>query len=63
MGVDLVVTGEGALDEQTLRGKAVAGVAAAARVAGIPVVAVCGTNRLDPERAAGGWDQCGVRVD
>ncbi|MFC5728814.1 MULTISPECIES: glycerate kinase [Nocardioides] len=44
---DLVVTGEGALDEQTLNGKAVAGVAAAARAAGIPVVAVCGRNLLD----------------
>jgi glycerate kinase len=49
-GVDLLVTGEGALDEQTLRGKAVAGVAAAASAAGIGVVAVCGTNRLDAER-------------
>ena len=29
-GADLVITGEGALDEQTLHGKAVAGVAAAA---------------------------------
>jgi len=48
--VDLVVTGEGSLDEQTLRGKAVAGVAAAAGAAGVPVVAVCGTNLLDPER-------------
>lgn len=50
VGVDLVVTGEGSLDEQTLHGKAVAGVAAAARAAGVPVVAVCGTNLLDPER-------------
>lgn len=49
-GADLVVTGEGALDEQTLHGKAVAGVAAAARKGGIPVVAVCGTNRLDSAR-------------
>jgi glycerate kinase len=49
-GVDLVVTGEGALDEQTLHGKAVAGVASAAKAAGIPVVAVCGTNRLDDAR-------------
>lgn len=49
-GVDLVITGEGSLDEQTLHGKAVAGVAAAARAAGIPVVAVCGTNHLDPAR-------------
>lgn len=48
VGADLVVTGEGALDEQTLHGKAVAGVAAAA--GGISVVAVCGVNRLDPEQ-------------
>jgi glycerate kinase len=45
-GVDLVVTGEGALDEQTLHGKAPAGVAAAARDAGVPVVAVCGRTTL-----------------
>ena len=41
-GADLVVTGEGSLDEQTLHGKAPAGVAAAARRAGVPVVAVAG---------------------
>jgi glycerate kinase len=51
-GATLVVTGEGALDEQTLRGKAPAGVAAAARAAGIPVVAVCGRSTLSPERLA-----------
>jgi glycerate kinase len=49
-GLDLLITGEGALDEQTLHGKAVAGVAAAAHKAGIPVVAVCGVNRLDSGR-------------
>lgn len=38
----LVITGEGSLDEQTLHGKAPAGVAAAARSAGKPVLAVCG---------------------
>ncbi|NJQ02830.1 glycerate kinase [Streptomyces zingiberis] len=42
----LVITGEGSLDEQTLRGKAPAGVAAAARAAGRPVVAVCGRLAL-----------------
>ncbi|MFB6720524.1 glycerate kinase [Kribbella sp. NPDC056345] len=47
-GADLVITGEGALDEQTLHGKAVAGIAAAA--ADVPVVAVCGANELDPAR-------------
>lgn len=52
---DLVVTGEGALDQQTLRGKAPAGVASAARAAGVRCVAVCGQNRLSPtELAAAG---------
>ena len=46
-GADLVVTGEGSLDEQTLHGKAPAGVAAAARRAGVPVVAVAGRCLLD----------------
>jgi glycerate kinase len=50
---DLVVTGEGSLDEQTLHGKAPAGVAAAAAARGIPVVAVCGRTTLDPERLRG----------
>ncbi|GAB2918279.1 glycerate kinase [Streptomyces heilongjiangensis] len=45
----LVITGEGSLDEQTLHGKAPAGVAAAARAAGKEVVAVCGRLVLPPE--------------
>ncbi|MEU6845720.1 glycerate kinase [Streptomyces sp. NPDC046716] len=45
----LVITGEGSLDEQTLHGKAPAGVAAAARAAGIEVVAVCGRLALPAE--------------
>ncbi|MGB3258455.1 MAG: glycerate kinase [Ornithinimicrobium sp.] len=49
-GVDLVITGEGSLDEQTLNGKAPAGVAAKARSRGIPVVAVCGRTTLSPQR-------------
>jgi glycerate 2-kinase len=44
----LVVTGEGSLDAQTLHGKAPAGVAARARAAGVPVVAVAGRCSLDP---------------
>ncbi|MFJ3231837.1 glycerate kinase [Streptomyces sp. NPDC086787] len=44
----LVITGEGSLDEQTLHGKAPAGVAAAARAAGRTVVAVCGRLALAP---------------
>jgi glycerate kinase len=45
----LVITGEGSLDEQTLHGKAPAGVAAAARAADKEVVAVCGRFALPPE--------------
>ncbi|MCT9076622.1 glycerate kinase [Streptomyces fulvoviolaceus] len=45
----LVITGEGSLDEQTLHGKAPAGVAAAARAAHKEVVAVCGRLALPPE--------------
>jgi glycerate kinase len=49
-GADLVITGEGSLDEQTLHGKAPAGVAAAARAAGVAVVAVAGRNLLSQEQ-------------
>jgi glycerate kinase len=46
-GTALVITGEGSLDQQTLAGKAPAGVAAAARAHGVPVVAVAGRCLLD----------------
>jgi glycerate kinase len=48
-GATLVITGEGSLDEQTLHGKAPAGVAAAARAEGKEVVAVCGRLALPPQ--------------
>lgn len=51
-GARLVVTGEGSVDLQTLLGKAPAGVAAAARRAGVPIVAVCGRALLSDEQAA-----------
>ncbi|WP_435602045.1 glycerate kinase [Streptomyces sp. bgisy130] len=47
-----VITGEGSLDAQTLHGKAPAGVAAAARAAGLDVVAVCGRLQLPQEALA-----------
>ena len=47
-GANLVITGEGSLDEQTLHGKAPAGVAAAARSAGVAVIAVAGRSLLSP---------------
>jgi glycerate 2-kinase len=49
-GADLVVTGEGSLDAQSLAGKAPVGVARAAAKAGIPVVAVAGRLQLSPQR-------------
>lgn len=39
---DLVITGEGSYDEQSLRGKVVTGVAAAARERGLPCLVVAG---------------------
>ena len=41
-GARLVITGEGRLDGQSLRGKVVSGVAARAKRAGVPVVALVG---------------------
>jgi len=46
----LVVTGEGSLDEQSLLGKTPMGVARAAEIAGVPVVAVCGRTTLSQEQ-------------
>ena len=46
---DLVVTGEGLLDEQSFSGKAVGGVAALATAADVPVVAVVGDADPDVE--------------
>lgn len=49
-GADLVITGEGSLDEQTLLGKTVMGVAERANAAGVPAVAVCGRLLLDEDQ-------------
>jgi glycerate kinase len=46
-GADLVITGEGKLDTQSLRGKAVIGIARRAKAHGVPVVAI-----------VGGYDEC-----
>lgn len=54
-GADLVITGEGSLDEQSLLGKTPVGVARATANAGVPVIAVCGRTTLNADqlRAAG----------
>lgn len=49
---DLVITGEGRLDAQTLSGKGPAGVAERAQESDVPVVAVCGQNQLDAGEAS-----------
>jgi glycerate kinase len=46
-GVDLVITGEGAFDEQSLHGKAPAGVLRAADELRIPALVLCGEQRVD----------------
>ncbi len=49
-GASFVITGEGSLDEQTLRGKAPAEVARRAREAGVPCLAVAGRVALGPDQ-------------
>ncbi|PWV85131.1 glycerate kinase [Prauserella marina] len=50
---DLVITGEGSLDAQSLAGKAPAGIAAMARKHGAAVLAVAGRVALSPSELAG----------
>lgn len=52
---DLVITGEGLLDDQSFHGKVVGGVVRMAREAGVPVVVVCGAvdPDMDTARVAG----------
>ena len=44
---DLVITGEGSLDEQSLHGKVPAGVLAACELAGVPAAIVCGRATIE----------------
>jgi glycerate 2-kinase len=69
-GARLVVTGEGALDTQTLHGKAPAGVArmTAAAVPGLPVIAVAGmcsltTNQLRSAGIARAYALADIELD
>ena len=52
-GTDLVLTGEGRIDSQSLRGKVVIGVAGRAKKKGVPVLAVVGSIG---EGAEGAYD-------
>jgi glycerate kinase len=61
---DLVVTGEGKLDGQSLRGKAPVGVARAATAHGVPVVALAGVVEVaDRELRAAGFEEALALTD
>ncbi|MBU6348357.1 MAG: glycerate kinase, partial [Actinomycetales bacterium] len=56
-GADLVITGEGCLDDQSLHGKVVAGIAQEAANVGKPCIALAGEVRLGKrELASAGID-------
>lgn len=46
---DLVITGEGKIDRQTLHGKLIYGIARRAQAQGVPVIALCGALPASPE--------------
>lgn len=48
IGADLVITGEGLLDDESFNGKVVGGVAAWAAAEGVPVLAIVGARRGAP---------------
>ena len=56
-GCDLVITGEGCLDAQSLRGKACHAVLQRSRSLGIPVIAICGILRDAEALAAEGYEK------
>ena len=64
-GVDLVITGEGSLDAQSLGGKTPVGVAELARAHGVPtVIGVCGRSLLsDDEARKAGFDEVIALLD
>lgn len=49
-GADLVFTGEGRLDEQTIRGKLISGITRVAAEFQVPVIALCGSLMLSLEQ-------------
>jgi glycerate kinase len=46
---DLIITGEGRIDEQSAQGKLIAGVCR--RAGAVPVIALCGRLAITPEQA------------
>ncbi len=54
-GADLIITGEGKVDSQTVKGKTAAGVFARAQKAGIPVIAIGGKVEMCDELSCMGF--------
>jgi glycerate kinase len=54
---DLILTGEGKFDQQTMNGKLIKGVTALGKRCGVPVVAVCGKLELQEQQ----WKTMGLR--
>ncbi len=48
-GVNLIITGEGKIDNQTLQGKLIKGITDEAQKANVPVAAICGTLDVSPQ--------------
>jgi glycerate kinase len=61
-GADLVITGEGSLDRQSLHGKAPVGVAAEAARHAVPTIAVAGRCLLSAEELQGGGIRAGYAL-
>ncbi|WKA54453.1 glycerate kinase [Planococcus shixiaomingii] len=51
-GADMIITGEGRLDAQTLDGKLITGITEAANKAGVPVIALAGAQALSAKQLA-----------
>ena len=49
--IDAIITGEGAIDNQTLQGKLISGVVRLGQKYGLPVIAFCGIKELSAKEA------------
>jgi glycerate kinase len=59
---DLIITGEGKVDEQTLSGKVVKGLAAMSQKYNVPLAVVCGTLAITPQQTRDAGITCAVSV-
>ncbi|WP_026566808.1 glycerate kinase [Bacillus sp. UNC41MFS5] len=50
IGADLIITGEGKLDAQTISGKVISGVSKIARKHQVPVIVICGGVEIEPTK-------------